>query len=93
MKTLFVDSNWAILVGKVKMEIAFLPLAWRALSTQYGQCPTERAGFCQYRESLGRVLKKTSGSGRVWDVEIFGYFQVSCLRSGISGYFLFFLAS
>ena len=58
------------------------------------QCPTSRV--FQYRVGSGRVLEKIpgsgSGSGRVGVLKYtIGYFRVSFLLSGISGYFRVFL--
>ena len=56
----------------------------------YQQCPAGRV--FQYRVGSGRVLDKISGSGsgsgRVGvSKNTIGYFRVSFLLSGISGYF------
>jgi len=58
-----------------------------------GQCPAGRV--FQYRVGSGRVLDKIpgsgSGSGRVGvSKNMIGYFRVSFLLSGISGYFGYF---
>ena len=63
-------------------------------SAQWGQ----RVGLFQYRVRSGRVLDKIlgsgSGSGRVGRSKItIGYFRVSFLLSGISGYFGYFQVS
>ena len=62
-------------------------------SFDYGQCPAGRV--FQYRVGSGRVLDKIpgsgSGSGRVGvSKNTIGYFRVSFLLSGISGYFGYF---
>ena len=61
------------------------PKSW----TSADQCPTGRV--FQYRVGSGRVLEKIpgsgSGSGRVGVLKyMIGYFRVSFLLSGISGY-------
>ena len=58
--------------------------------TNLGQCPAGRV--FHYRVGSGRVLDKIpgsgSGSGRVGvSKNTIGYFRVSFLLSGISGYF------
>ena len=59
----------------------------------YRQCPAGRV--FQYRDGSGRVLDKIpgsgSGSGRVGvSKNAIGYFRVSFLLSGISGFFGYF---
>ena len=58
-----------------------------------GQCPAGRV--FQYQVGSGQVLDKIpgsgSGSGRVGELKyMIGYFRVSFLLSGISGYFGYF---
>ena len=65
-----------------------------ARQQSHHQCPTGRV--FQYRVGSGRVLEKIpgsgSGSGRVGVLKYtIGYFRVSFLLSGISGYFRVFL--
>ena len=64
-----------------------------AKSKIYSQCPAGRV--FQYRVGSGRVVDKIpgsgSGSGRVGvSKNTIGYFRVSFLLSGISGYFGYF---
>ena len=63
------------------------------MSLALNQCPAGRV--FQYRVGAGRVLDKIpgsgSGSGRVGvSKNTIGYFRVSFLLSGISGYFGYF---
>ena len=70
----------------------FFGLLGNYLGTSW-QCPAGRV--FQYRVGSGRVLNKIpgsgSGSGQVGVLKnMIGYFRVSLLFSGISGYFRYF---
>ena len=59
-------------------------------NAEFAVSKARRVGFFQYRTGLGRVLKSriAGGLGRVGVLKYsIGYFRVSYLFSGISGYF------
>ena len=82
------------IVGLMGMAIFMLIGAkWLEQEALLRQCPAGRV--FQYRVGSGRVLDKTSGSGsgsgRVGVLKnTIGYFRVSFLLSGTSGYFGYF---
>ena len=101
---LHIDAGWHQLSLRCDTGAAKLLHTWQdglvetyanylGFALQHQQCPAGRV--FQYWVGSGRVLYKIpgsgSGSGRVWVSKYtIGYFQVSLLLSGISGFFGYF---